>query len=58
MGKEPKDLTIEESALFVGMLKNPSLLFNPTKEKRKEKVFHRRNTVFDQMVKNKVSIGS
>ncbi len=52
MGKEPKDLTIEESALFVGMLKNPAL-FNPTKEKRKEKVFNRRNTVLDQMVKNK-----
>ena len=53
MNKEPKDLSIEESALFVGMLKNPAL-FNPTKEKRKEKVLNRRNTVFDQMVKNKV----
>jgi penicillin-binding protein 1A len=52
MGKEPKDLTLEESALFVGMLKNPSY-FNPTKEKRKELVFNRRNTVLDQMVKNK-----
>jgi penicillin-binding protein 1A len=51
MGKEPKDLTIEESALFVGMLKNPSL-YNPTKVKRKEKVKARRNTVLDQMVKN------
>jgi penicillin-binding protein 1A len=52
MNKEPKDLTLAESALFVGMLKNPAL-FNPTKEKRKEKVFKRRNTVLDQMVKNK-----
>lgn len=51
MNKEPKNLSIEESALFVGMLKNPAL-FNPTKEKRKEKVLNRRNTVFDQMVKN------
>lgn len=52
MGKEPKDLTLEESALFVGMLKNPSY-YNPTKEKRKELVFDRRNTVLKQMVKNK-----
>jgi penicillin-binding protein 1A len=52
MGKEPKDLTIEESALFVGMLKNPSY-YSPTKEKRKKLVFDRRNTVLDQMVKNK-----
>jgi len=49
--KQPKDLTIEEAALFVGMLKNPSL-YNPTREKRKELVFNRRNTVFAQMVKN------
>ncbi len=50
--KEPKDLTIEESALLVGMLKNPSL-YNPVKESRKQKVFDRRNTVLDQMVRNK-----
>jgi penicillin-binding protein 1A len=50
-GKEPRDLTIEESALLVGMLKNPSL-YNPTKEKRKELVFNRRNTVLAQMVRN------
>ena len=37
MNKEPKDLTLAESALFVGMLKNPAL-FNPTKEKRKETI--------------------
>ncbi len=51
-GKEPKDLNVEECALFVGMLKNPSL-YNPNNEKRREKVFDRRNTVFNQMVKNK-----
>lgn len=50
-GKEPKDLNIEESALFVGMLKNPSL-YNPTKEKRKKLVFDRRNTVLGQMVRS------
>lgn len=50
-GKEPRDLTIEEGALLVGMLKNPSL-YNPTRERRKELVFNRRNTVLGQMVKN------
>ena len=50
-GKEPRDLKIEEGAVLVGMLKNPSL-FNPIKEKRKQKVFDRRNTVLGQMVKN------
>jgi penicillin-binding protein 1A len=49
-GKEPKDLTIDEAAMFVGMLKNPSL-FNPIR--RPEKTFNRRNTVLGQMVKNK-----
>jgi len=49
--KEPKKLTIEEAALFVGMLKNPSL-YNPNREKRKELVFNRRNTVFGQMIKS------
>src|SRR6218665_406318 len=48
-GKEPRDLTIEEGAMLVGMLKNPSL-FNPIK--REEKVKARRNTVLGQMVKN------
>ncbi len=28
LNKEPKDLTVDEAAMFVGMLKNPSL-FNP-----------------------------
>ncbi|MBV2196197.1 MAG: penicillin-binding protein, partial [Flavobacterium sp.] len=51
MNKEPKDLTIEESALFVGMLKNPSL-YNPNRKKRAKLVLDRRNTVLGQMVKN------
>lgn len=53
MNKEPKDLTIEESALFIGMLKNPSL-YNPNRKKRAKLVLDRRNTVLGQMVKNGV----
>ena len=49
--KEPRDLTIEESAMFVGMLKNPAL-YNPHKEKRQKLVFDRRNTVLGQLVRN------
>ena len=49
-GKEPRDLSITESAMLVGMLKNPSL-FNPIR--RVEKVKSRRNVVLGQMVKNK-----
>jgi penicillin-binding protein 1A len=48
-GKEPRNLTINESAMLVGMLKNPSL-FNPVR--RLEKVTARRNVVLGQMVKN------
>ncbi|MCF8322429.1 MAG: PBP1A family penicillin-binding protein, partial [Flavobacterium sp.] len=48
-GKEPRDLTIDEAAMFVGMLKNPSL-YNPLR--RLEKVRLRRNTVLGQMVRN------
>jgi penicillin-binding protein 1A len=48
-GKEPRNLTINESAMLVGMLKNPSL-FNPVR--RIEKVTARRNVVLGQMVKN------
>ena len=51
MNKEPKDLAIEESALFVGMLKNPSL-YNPNRKKRAKMVFDRRNTVLGQMVRS------
>ncbi len=50
-GKEPKQLTIDESAMLVGMLTNPSL-FNPVR--RAEKVKTRRNIVLKQMVKNGV----
>src|SRR5690606_29131323 len=39
-GKEPRNLTIEESAMLVGMLKNPSL-YNPVR--REERVKERRN---------------
>lgn len=49
-GKEPKDLTVDEAAMFVGMLKNPSL-FNPVR--RLQKVTDRRNVVLHQMEKNK-----
>lgn len=48
--KEPKNLTVDECAMLVGMLKNPSL-FNPLK--REEKVRERRNVVLKQMEKNK-----
>jgi penicillin-binding protein 1A len=50
-GKEPRDLSVDESAMLVGMLKNPSL-FNPIK--RLEKVQKRRNVVLGQMVRNKI----
>jgi penicillin-binding protein 1A len=50
-GKEPKDLTIDESAVIVGMLKNPSY-YNPARESKRKLVTDRRNTVLAQMVKN------
>jgi len=48
-GKEPIDLTVTESAMLVGMLKNASL-WDPLK--RAERVKKRRNTVLGQMFKN------
>ena len=48
-GKEPINLTVSESAMLVGMLKNASY-FNPLR--RPEKVMNRRNTVLGQMFKN------
>ncbi len=48
-GKEPIDLTVSESAMLVGMLKNASY-FNPLR--RAEKVKRRRNVVLGQMYKN------
>lgn len=48
-GKLTNDLSIEESAVLVGMLKNSSL-YNPLR--RPELVQSRRNIVFNQMKKN------
>lgn len=48
-GKEPRELSIEEGAMLVGMLKNPSL-YNPIR--RIERVKTRRDVVLGQMVKN------
>jgi penicillin-binding protein 1A len=50
-GKEPQDLTIEESATIVAMFKNP-VLYNPYRERFKENSLQRRNQVFVQMVRN------
>ncbi len=47
--KEPRDLTVEESAMLVGMLTNPSF-FNPVR--RPEKAMKRRNVVLGQLVRN------
>lgn len=47
-GKEPRDLNIQEAAMLVGMLKNPSY-YNPLRHE--ERTRQRRNVVFDQMVK-------
>lgn len=47
-GVLPADLKIEQSAVLVGMLKNPSY-FNPVR--RKERVTERRNVVLSQMEK-------
>ncbi len=48
-GKEPINLTVSESAMLVGMLKNASY-FNPLR--REEKVRNRRNVVLKQMERN------
>ncbi len=45
----PKELKIEEAAMFVGMAKNPAL-FNPLR--RPDTTLFRRNVVFAQMLKN------
>ena len=49
-GKNQKDLTLDEAAVLVGMLKNPDA-YNP--HKRPENAVRRRNVVMYQMVKNK-----
>lgn len=46
--KEPKDLTVNEAALLIGLCKNPSL-FNPVRYP--ERCKERRNVVLAQMVK-------
>ncbi|MBD5305350.1 MAG: penicillin-binding protein [Bacteroides sp.] len=47
-GKEPRELNVEEAAMLIGMLKNPSY-YNPLRHE--ERTRNRRNVVFDQMVK-------
>lgn len=46
--KEPKDLNIEESALLVGMCKNPSY-YNPILHKKTNRPIERRNVVISLM---------
>ncbi len=48
-GKNQEDLVVEEAAVLVGMLKNPSL-YNP--KRFLENAQNRRNVVLKQMVKN------
>ena len=51
-GKEPRELSLKESAMIVGMLVNPSL-YNPLKDdgKRAVRTKQRRNVVLSQMAK-------
>lgn len=51
-GKEPKDLTIEESATLVAMFKNP-VLYNPYRDIFKDNSLQRRNQVLKQMERNR-----
>lgn len=46
--KEPQDLTLEESAMLIGLCKNPSY-FNPVRHE--ERCRERRNVVLQQMAK-------
>ena len=51
-GKPASDLAIDECAILVGMLKNPTY-YNPVgSEAKLERTFYRRNTVYAQMEKN------
>lgn len=45
----PDSLTIEQSAILVGMVKNPAL-YNPRRDSLR--MFNRRNTVYHQMLRN------
>ena len=47
-GKEPRNLSVTESALLVGLCKNPSY-YNP--RRYEERALERRNVVLDQMTK-------
>lgn len=47
--KQPDELTVAESAVLVGMCKNPSY-YNPVRHY--ERCLNRRNVVFEQMLKN------
>lgn len=49
--KEPKNLRLEESAVLVGMLKNP-WLYNPYRKSSKKRCLQRRNQVLKQMFRN------
>ena len=49
--KLPSELSIQESAMLVGMAKNPSI-FNPVR--RPEKTLKRREVVLFQMKNNKI----
>ena len=50
--KTAAELSIEEAAILVGMLKNPTY-YNPVgSDRKRERTFHRRNTVYFQMAKN------
>ncbi len=49
-GKEPKALSIDESAMLVGMFKNSSL-YNPRPKRNPEGTKNRRNVVLSQMAK-------
>lgn len=46
--KHPRDLTVSEAAMLIGMCKNPSL-YNPMRAP--QRAFERRNVVLGQMVK-------
>ncbi len=50
-GKKTNELSIDEGAMLVGMLTNPSY-FNPVR--RPERVKNRRNVVLGQMLRNKI----
>lgn len=48
-GKKPSELDIDEAAMLVGMVKNPSY-YNPVRQH--ERTLKRRNVVLEQMYKN------